>query len=152
MTWSYSGDPATANKDAVRFLIYDTLQGDPLIQDEEILYALSVRFTVWGAAAQCCRSLAAKFSRDADVAQGSQRVAYSARSRSYMMRAQEYEQRDLINGAATPYAGGISISDKIEQEQNADRKQPEFNLGMDDNALPIGAGGNQLETSEDAAS
>lgn len=45
-----------------------------------------------------------------------------------------------------PYAGGISVMDKEMQEQDTDRVQPQFNIGLDDNLnMPFGPAGNQTE-------
>ena len=38
MTWTYSGDPATNARDAIRFLTGDTDTNDQLINDEEIAW------------------------------------------------------------------------------------------------------------------
>jgi hypothetical protein len=44
MTFSYSGNPGSSTKDLVRFLITDTDSSDPLFQDDEINYLVSL----WG--------------------------------------------------------------------------------------------------------
>lgn len=41
MSWSYSGDPSTGDKDEYRFLIGDTDESDQLLSDEEIEYTLA---------------------------------------------------------------------------------------------------------------
>ena len=41
MTWSYSGDPAASDLDAVRYIIGDTSEDMSLLTDEEIKYELS---------------------------------------------------------------------------------------------------------------
>ena len=40
MAWTYSGDPATSEKDEVRFYLQDTDSGFPLLQDEEIQWLI----------------------------------------------------------------------------------------------------------------
>ncbi len=40
MTWSYSGDPSSNEKDKYRFLIGDTDENDPILKDKEIEYIL----------------------------------------------------------------------------------------------------------------
>jgi hypothetical protein len=44
-----------------------------------------------------------------------------------------------------PYAGGISIADKQMQELDADRVPPGFQIGMDQNELPVAAAGNESD-------
>lgn len=41
MTWTYSGNPGDSPKDEVRYLLGDTVEKNPLLSDEEILYELS---------------------------------------------------------------------------------------------------------------
>jgi triphosphoribosyl-dephospho-CoA synthetase len=41
MTWSYSGNPASSDKDLYRFRIGDTVATDPVLSDEEILFVLT---------------------------------------------------------------------------------------------------------------
>lgn len=40
MAWTYSGDPATSDKDEVRFYLQDTDSGFPLLQDEELQWLI----------------------------------------------------------------------------------------------------------------
>ena len=63
MAFSYSGDPATANKDAVRFLLQDvenTTRRPALLQDEEIDWLLQQEDDVYLAAANGAERLAAR--------------------------------------------------------------------------------------------
>lgn len=68
MTWTYSGNPSSSDRDAVRFLVADTVSTDPLITDEEIAYLLDVYSEAPTAAVGAARAIAAKFSREADQA------------------------------------------------------------------------------------
>ena len=49
------------------------------------------------------------------------------------------EGQALQVGGAVPYAGGISVADKLQQQQNNDRVTPNFVLGIEDNpnVVPI---------------
>lgn len=141
--WTYSGDPTTSDKDAVRFLIGDVLNKDPLVQDGEIAYALTLRGTVYGAAATCCRSLAAQYSRLADSVQADLRTTYSQKATAFARRARDFDSQDTMLGGALSWAGGISIADKQSREEDTDRVQPAFNIGMDDNSLPVAAAGTE---------
>lgn len=145
MTWSYTvSDLATSKKDQVRLLIGDTVQTDQQLQDEEINFLLSRRGTIYGAAAECCRSLQAKFSRSVDQASGNYSAKYSQLAKAYGVKASEYEAKVATSGAVMPHAGGISVTDKLAQEQDSDRVSPQFQVGMDDNyILPVGPAGNE---------
>lgn len=41
MTWTYSGDPSTSEVDKYRFLIGDTQETEPILQDGEIAFVLA---------------------------------------------------------------------------------------------------------------
>ena len=123
MTWSY-GDPSSNEKDAVRFEIGDTDSTDPLLQDAEISYAISVTSNILGAAARCCDALARKFARQADVRLGPQSIAASQRSRAFMELARDLRSR--LAGAHPPYSGGLSKSEAIQDELDIDLKKPIF--------------------------
>jgi hypothetical protein len=70
MTWTYSGNPASSDRDAVRFLVADTDTTDQLITDEEIAYLIGLYTEAPLAAVGAARAIAAKFSRQSDQARG----------------------------------------------------------------------------------
>ncbi len=145
MTWSYSTtELMTSPKDQVRFLTGDTNANDEQLQNEEILFALSIRASIWGAAATCCESISANLSRKADTTTGELRTLYSGLSRAYHARSMAYETKSVEMGGALPFVGGISISGKILAETDLDRVPPNFNIGMTDNDnYPIQPAGNE---------
>ncbi len=143
--WTYSGDPNASQKDAVRFLVGDTLSDDQQIPDPEILFALQSWGSIWRAAAMCCRSLAARLSRTADTVQGDLHVMYANRAKAYRQMAAEYDQQAIIRSAGLPYAGGISVSDVIAVRNDPDRVPPQFNIGMMDCWIPVPPAGNEAQ-------
>ncbi len=147
MTWTYDvSDLATSQKDQVRLMIGDTYSGDPQMQDEEILFWITQRSSIIGAAAECCRVLATKFSRSVDQAAGDTKAAYSQMAKAYAVRATMFDARAATSGAAgagAAYAGGISLADKINRELDQDRVDPQFNVGMMDDWLPVPPVGNE---------
>jgi hypothetical protein len=148
MTWTYNpATLATVPKDQVRLLIGDTLSTDQQLQDEEILYLLTQRASVYGTAAECCRSLQAKFSRSVDQQSGTNKNSYSQMAKAYGVKAVEFEAKAAATGAGMPYAGGISIADKLTQQLDPDRVPPQFQIGMDENLIAPAAGdtGNESE-------
>jgi hypothetical protein len=143
-TWTY--DPAliaTTPLYQVRRLIGDTNTADQQLFDEEINWAISQRGGSYGGAADCCRDLAAKYSRDVDTVQGELHRLYSARSKAYSLRAIEMNRVAAMTSKGAPYAGGISRADKRTQESNTDRVDPQFNLLMMENWQPVGPVGNE---------
>lgn len=131
MTWTYGGDPTANNRDEVRFLVGDTDTGDQLITDEEIAYAVAEAHTNRGAAALIARAVAAKFARRADKSVGDLRISYSQQHKHYLELAGRLESETAFE--ITPYAGGISKDDKETQEEDTDRVEPSFAVGMHDN-------------------
>lgn len=142
--WTYDSTQLTTNPlYQVRLLLGDTVESDQQFQDGEILFYLASR-TPKGAAAECCRTLATRFSRSVDYAAGMTRIKYGDLAKAYALRAIQFDAQSAISGAGMPYAGGISVTDKQNQETDTDRVDPQFNLGLDDNEiLPIAEVGNQ---------
>jgi hypothetical protein len=142
MAWSYDATRiATSPLFQCRRLIGDVLSGDQQLQDEEINYTLGKYSTVYGAAAELCRDIAAQFARKVDTVQAELRIMYSAQTKRYMDMARDFEMRSLRG--AVPYAGGISITDKTNVATDPDRVPPDFNRGEFDNLLPVGPVGQQ---------
>jgi|SRR5690606_24112387 len=84
MVWSYSGNPSTSEKDEVRFLLGDTSQDDPLLQDEEIEYLLDQHDgSALTAAVEGCERIIAKLSREADMSSGATSISASQRRKHY---------------------------------------------------------------------
>jgi hypothetical protein len=142
--WTYDiSDLQTSAKDQVRFIIGDTLATAPQLDDEEINFALTLRGSLYGAASVCCRSMAAKFSRSVDQAVGDIKASYSQLAKAYTRKAVELEA--LAATGLTPYAGGISVTDMINRQMNADRVPMQFNIGMMDALLPVPPVGTEQE-------
>lgn len=144
MSWSYDPTTLATNKtNQVRFLIGDTVATDPQVQNEEIAFSLTQRSSVYGAAADTLRALAARLSREADTVDRDLRTMMSSRAKAYANRARELEIIGKARSGAVPYAGGISIADKIQQELDIDRVPPAFVVNMDENYLPVAPVGNE---------
>ena len=138
MTWTYGGDPSASALAAIRFLTGDTDTNDQLINDEEIawtnnqvtgsdtattaLYEVSYRVMV---------AIASKFSRLADQSVGDLKVDMFQKATNAREQAALLKQQALREGnTPTPYAGGISVSDKEIDEDNSDIVQPYFSRGQ----------------------
>ena len=148
MTWNYNVTELAATPlFQARFLIGDTLSNDQQLQDEEINFSLTVRGSIWGAAAMGCASIASQLSRKADTVTGELHTLYSAQSKAYYARSQMYEGMAAARGGSLPILGGISVTEKINQELNPDRVWPNFNIGMQDNLnYPLPPAGNETPT------
>jgi hypothetical protein len=131
MTWSYSGNPSSSDKDAVRYLIGDTDSLNPLISDEEIAFDLT-RSNTYGAAALSCNAIVAKLSRlvdtylDRDI-----RANLSQIVKNYQALSKDLSFKARIS-VAMPYCGATSVSSKMVQEDDTDRVEPIFKVMMDE--------------------
>ena len=136
MAFTYTSDPENSKRDAVRLLTGDTDSTDPLLQDSEVDYFLSLYGdAVYPAAAAACDAIASKYARQADTTNGRLSVKASQRSEAYAKKAKEL-RRDTLLGAEV-FAGGLTISGKNALDDDTDAVQPAFSVGMDDYDSPI---------------
>lgn len=125
MTWTYSGDPSSTDRDTVRFLVSDTDTNAQLVSDEEIAWALT-EGGVYNAAAIVARAISAQYARKADFEVSKDlKVSYSKQATAYSDLASSLENKASAK-APMPYAGGISIDDKVSYEGDTDRVKPAF--------------------------
>lgn len=132
MTWTYSPTTSAFNsRDYVRREIGDVVTTDQLLSDEEIAQAISVEGDLVLSSARCCEWLATYFARKADIVEGKLSLRLSQRSAAYKAQA---ERLRMYGGSfAVPYAGGISVTDKDNVNNDSDRVPPAFWKGMSDN-------------------
>ncbi|MCL6597947.1 MAG: hypothetical protein K6T81_04335 [Alicyclobacillus macrosporangiidus] len=128
MGWTYSGDPAASDRDRLRFDLGDTVQSDPLLQDEELDYCLSAESSYYGALARACESIAMRFSREASTRVGALSLDLAGRAKQWTERAQEYRRRAAA--AHAPSVGGLSKSEEEAALSNPDRTGPYFRKDM----------------------
>lgn len=159
MTWTYEGNPFPAVNpctglpipdqsisqpciDTVRFLLGDTDVNDQLLADGEVLGLLTQNASsVYLAAVEGARSIAARFARQADKVVGDLQIKASSRSKQYLDLIPSLQAQAMRHATAIPYAAGISISDKESNEENGDNVPPAFSKGMmDDRGTSPGFG------------
>jgi hypothetical protein len=127
MGWEY--DPsalATSAKDRVRLAIGDTDAAAPLLQDEEITFAITEEGDdELRAAARCCEQISRFFLRKPDVRLGrSLELKYASMAKQYAEMAAELRKRAI--GTAIPYAGGRLLSEKTDLASDTGAVQPLF--------------------------
>lgn len=144
MSFFYSEDPTTSDKDAVRFLIGDTDDSDPLVQDEELNYLLGRFPQVEIAAANACEAIAARFARAADEKTGPTSKKFSQISANYRTRGKELRTTSLTAELTAPLFGGVKIDDNRTLDQDTSLIQPSFKVGADDNPEVITDGVSRL--------
>jgi hypothetical protein len=132
MSWTYSGDPSTSTRDEARFHAQDTNRDDQQLSDEEWNYLLTEHSdNAVQAAVHATDILAAQYSRRADKSVGDLSISYNQIAENYR-KLQRTLSRRLGLVTAGVFAGGISISDKLSNEQDSDLVKPSFRRGMHD--------------------
>jgi hypothetical protein len=132
MAWSYSGNPASSSRDAVRFLIGDTDTTDQLLSDEEINYMLTTHTIVRRAASESARAIAAKYARLMDRSIGGLSADFGAKYRQYLELADNLLSKDELS-PVSPFISGWSRSAKEAEELDTDRETTFGRKGQHDN-------------------
>lgn len=132
--WSYSGDPASSQRDAVRFKLGDIVVGDPLLTDAEVDFCVSSEGSTNEAAIAGARAIIAKFSRQ--VSSTDDKV-----SRENQQKVEHFQAlvKELLANRTKRvtgiFAGGISKATKETQDLDTDRVRPAFTRNIHDNPL-----------------
>jgi len=135
MTWTYDS-ALTAAKDQVRFLIGDTTQSDPLVQDEEIAWAITTEGNTFAAAALIATTLASTFAGKVQKAVGDLKLTYGEQYSNYLTLAKQLRARVTLDSRAMS-AGAETLSAKEVDELNTDLVQPFFRRGTHDPQEPL---------------
>lgn len=131
--WTYSGNPNYNAKDQTRFLVGDTMRSDQLLSDQEIEWLLSqYNNTPINAAIRATETIISRFSRLADETVGRVKIDYSQKAKAYQITLNMLRNR-LAMEDASPYCGGIYVSDKISEAMNTNRVRPDFTKHMMEN-------------------
>jgi hypothetical protein len=116
MPWTYSGDPANSDLDKYRFLVSDTIEDEPILQDGEIDFILSEYTDHNSRMYQLFSRAADLFSRDIKKSLGPQSQDPTARLAYFKDRAAYYKSLSATAGFSTPLC-----------------TKPIFGIGMHDN-------------------
>lgn len=103
MSFSYSGDPSSSKLDECRFLLGDTDENNPILQDEEVDYIITqsgsndllLRYTLFSHAATI-------FARAIKRSLGPQSEDPTSRLNYYEAEAAYYKQKLSISGMSIP--------------------------------------------------
>lgn len=101
MAFSYSGDPQSEPKDAVRFLVGDTDESDPLLSDEEINFLVAEEPNRYAAAAAACRSIAAKLAREYERMESETLKATDRTPERYRQLAMDLDKRAVTSSSVS---------------------------------------------------
>jgi len=144
MTWEYSKDPATSDKDAVRFLIQDVDDASPIVQDEEIDWLLLQNTNIYFAAAAACEAIAARYRAAAtSKSVGGLSISYATRSDEFAAQAALLRAQGTSSGTGVPvpvWTAG-SIDEKEQRWADDDLNHVDVYIGMHDNHGAGASGG-----------
>ena len=116
MNFSYSGDPTTSPKDEIRFMIGDTDDKNPLVQDAEIFFALK-KFdgNIYLASIYLCRRIMIAASSLSDRMSGLESIRGSQIQAQFKVRITDLEREMAENSPPQVMAGGIHIPRKFKE-------------------------------------
>jgi len=110
LTWSYTGNPASSSKDAVRFLIGDTDTSDQLLSNEEIDYTITQSGSIYQAAHDSAYAIASTFARMASSKSvGDLSLSYNDRATTYYQVADRMLQLQAKRQPPIPYISPDNI-------------------------------------------
>lgn len=148
MGWSYDPTALTVPLNQVRFLIGDTVPGDPLVEeDAEVLFCLSQKGDdIYLAGAMALRRAATRIARELGISSSSA-VTLDIKQQvdSLTQKAADLESEALKQGGANLFLGGISKADVQTREANTDRVVPAFTT---DKHMPATAIMNDIDPEE----
>jgi hypothetical protein len=126
MPWNYSANPATNDRDWVRFTIGDTNVEDPQLLDEEIAAMLALSATRELAAINCVRAVLARYARLTDRTRADASESLSQRIEGYKALLESLKAQFPVAAAsesliaAPPILTGTSKASKQPVEQDPD--------------------------------
>jgi hypothetical protein len=143
MAWTYSGDPASSDAAAVRFLSGDTVQdADVTLTDEEIAFLLSTWVSVYDAAAASCEARAAQY---ANKASGSKKVGdltlaidYEKSAKGLLEMAARLHEQGAREDPPMPWVADAAIQTAAQKDARV--PTTEFFTGMFDNRRAVSDG------------
>jgi hypothetical protein len=134
-TYTYSFDPSTSAKDAVRFLVQDTnvvTPGAARLCDEEIDYVLSLKANVFLAAAQCAEDIAAYWAATQNTRIGPLSIEHSQATTFYLALAARLKQTASRWASAVPVFYPTNENRYQLSNNGNGGPQIQFRIGMDD--------------------
>lgn len=109
-------------------MIGDTSSSARLFSDEELKALITTYGSASAAAIAAAKSLAAKYSGEADKWVGDLKILASQKSKAFAALAVALAKASVAQGV--PSSGGIRTSEKESMESNTDRIAPAFTRNM----------------------
>lgn len=133
MAWTYSGDPAMSNRDAVRFHMQDTDIDRPLLSNEEIDYLIDQWAEKYDSlilvAAVGCEIVAGKYAGQVTVSADGVSVSVGELQGKYDTLAASLRDQYKLEQAASPMLEGVMHDPNLDPNI----KPLRFGVGFTDN-------------------
>lgn len=133
--WTYTGDPSSSEKDAVRFLLQDTDADRPLMTDEEIAWVISEADPIWDSnyatAALCADILVAKFAAMGTISADGVSISVADLGTRYANLA--ISLRKTYSRIAGATGGPVALGIDLFEIPDFSVKAGSFGLGFMDN-------------------
>jgi hypothetical protein len=137
-TWTFSGDPAASDKDAVRHKVGDTNCDKQIVSDEAIEYELA-QFPgdprrVLKASINVAKAIAAYFAQESTYRIGQVSETLSRKSEAYERIVDQLEHEIKLSARRSVLPAMIAHSKSLKRaaELDTDRVEPGIRVGMDD--------------------
>lgn len=130
--FTYSGNPASSSRDAVRFALGDTNSNEPIFTDSEIDWLLVEQGSINEAALAGAQAAVAKYARHVTSAPQDERKDLATRLEHFesLVKQLSAKRSKRVTGI---YAGGISLCDKARRDADTDRNKGKFSDTMHEN-------------------
>ncbi len=139
MSWTYTGNPASSTRDAVRYLAGQTSSGDPVLAlDAEVDFAISQTANKYSAAVMVVEGLLQRYAGTdpTSLTVGNLSETYGDRSARLTATLMNLRRQAQMRGIV-PVAGGVLEADRVSREADTSLRVSVFALGMDDNRTSI---------------
>lgn len=131
MSWTYSGDPKTSDRDAVRFWTGDVDTTRELLSDQELDFLLTSPYdSVLLAAAAACEVIAGRYAGEVSVSTDGTSVAVSELQNKYEQLALSLRDQYKNEASGLPF----EASSMWPVEHDPSIKPLNFGIGFMDNA------------------
>lgn len=133
--FTYGNNPAANTVDEVRFLVGDTNENRPLLDDREVEWAISEYPDPNLAAASLAEHLYGFFASKGDFKVGPINKSYSKVADLFKAKAEQLKAKACLS--AGPSFPATKISTKNALANNLDLANPSFAIGLVDNPFAI---------------
>src|SRR4051794_14655531 len=109
MSFSYDATDLSAQLNHLRFLVQDTTDRGHFFEDAEITFAAAQETNIYRAAANLCRSIAARLSKTPSLDDSTLKFEADKRAAIYLKLVEKYDKKADELDESTLNAGSMSL-------------------------------------------